>query len=82
MTKLVLLALVAVACVSASYRAPVNTHYAKPQHHYQAPVPVYHAPKPVQQHYYSKYIPLQQPYYTLHSERLASKKFGYLACDR
>ena len=56
MTKLVLLALAAVACVSASYRAPVNTHYPRQQSHYRAPVPVYHAPKPVQQQYYSKYI--------------------------
>ena len=53
MTKFIILAVAAVACVSAgyqrtAYKAPVRTHY-------QAPAPVYY-PNPAKQYYNSELI--------------------------
>ena len=55
MTKLIILAVAVVACVSADYQQPA--YKAPVQTHYQAPAPVYHpTPTPAKQYYNGEYI--------------------------
>lgn len=51
MTKFVILAVVTVACVSATYQRP----YYPTQNQYQAPAPVYN-PAPQQKYYTGEFI--------------------------